>query len=141
MPDDPVLVRHGQSEANIVQKWFKRDPQATAPDGFFDRHDEWVVDVRWRERDWGEFGVLNQVERVERFALHYTRRDPASGRIDPKIRWMRSIYPWDETASWHGGRWIEIHRRHFSDDELMELVSRYPLLLGDDEPVGPGPPR
>ncbi len=189
MPEDLVLVRHGQSEANIVQKRFKRDPQAAAPDGFFDRHDsemrlsptgraqaraagdwlrrnglgtfdlyyvsphvrtvetaatlalggEWVIDVRWRERDWGEFGVLNQVERAERFALsqklkdrdpsynarngqllHYTRRDPVSGRIDPKIRWMRSIYPWDE---------------------LMELVSRHPLLLGDDEPMGQGSPR
>src|SRR5690348_5957737 len=113
MPEHLVLVRHGQSEANIVQKMFKQDPAATAPVGFFDRHDsqmrlshtgraqaraagtwlrdndlarfdryyvsphvrtaetaatlslagDWRLDVRWRERDWGEFGVLNEAER------------------------------------------------------------------------------
>jgi broad specificity phosphatase PhoE len=270
MPEHLVLVRHGQSEANIVQKRFKRDPNATAPDGFFDRHDsemrlsatgrvqaraagdwlrrhgldsfdqfyvsphvrtaetaallaldgEWSIDVRWRERDWGEFGVLNQVERAARFALsqrlkeqnkwywcppggeslatgvygrfrdilstlhreaagqrvlavthaemidvarfvlerltpqqwlaqdhdpaydvancqilHYTRCEPVSGRLDARIRWMRSICPWDEAGSWRGGEWIEIHRRRLRDDELMELVSRHPSLLGDEDPV------
>jgi broad specificity phosphatase PhoE len=182
---------------------------------------DWSVDVRWRERDWGEFGVLNQVERAARFALsqklkeqnkwywcppggeslatgvygrfrdilntlhreaagqrvlavthaemidvarfvlerltpqqwlvqdgdpayhirncqllHYTRRDPVSGLLDPRIRWVRSICPWDGAGSWRGGAWIEIRHRRFRDDELMELVSRYPLLLGDGEPVG-----
>jgi len=37
MPTDLVLIRHGQSEANIVQRRFKEDPRAQAPDGFFDR--------------------------------------------------------------------------------------------------------
>src|SRR3954471_11119648 len=119
MPEHLVLVRHGQSEANIVQKLLKSDVAATAPAGFFDRHDSpgrlspagrdharaagdwlraaglatfdryyvsphvrtmetaaglglggpWSLDVRWRERDWGEFGVLNGAERAERFAL------------------------------------------------------------------------
>lgn len=39
MPHDLVMVRHGQSEANIVQGMFKADPDAVAPDGFLDRHD------------------------------------------------------------------------------------------------------
>jgi broad specificity phosphatase PhoE len=264
MPEHLVLLRHGQSEANMVQRTFKRDPGAVAPNGFFDRHDsemrlsptgraqaqavgdwlrrndlstfdryyvsphvrtaetaatlalggDWTLDTRWRERDWGEFGVLNQVERAQRFGLsqklkdqnkwywcppggeslatgvhgrfrdildtlhreaagqrvlavthgemidvarfvlerltpqqwlaqdvdpaynvkncqllHYTRRDPDSGRVDPRIRWMRSVCPWDEAHSWRGGEWTEIHRRRFTDAELMELVSRYPLLL------------
>ena len=30
MPEDLVLVRHGQSESNIVQKRFKNDPDAVA---------------------------------------------------------------------------------------------------------------
>lgn len=267
MPEHLVLIRHGQSEANIVQKRFKRDPGAAAPDGFFDRHDSemrlsptgraqaraagdwlrrheldtfdrhyvsphvrtaetaatmalggnWMLDVRWRERDWGEFGVLNQVERAERFALsqrlkeqnkwywcppggeslatgvhgrfrdilntlhretagqrvlavthaevidvarfvlerltpqewlaqdvdpaynvrncqvlHYTRCDPVSGRADPRIRWMRAVCPWDEAYSWQGGDWLEIPRRQYGDQELMNLVTRYPLLLDDE---------
>jgi broad specificity phosphatase PhoE len=265
MPEHLVLVRHGQSEANIVQKRLKSDVAATAPAGFFDRHDSqvrlspagrdharaagdwlrdaglatfdryyvsphvrtmetaaglglhgrWGLDVRWRERDWGEFGVLNGVERAERFAvsqrlkeqnawywappggeslatgvhgrfrdildtlhreaagqrviavthgemidvarfvlerlspeewlrqeadpayaikncqiLHYTRRDPAGGGLDPRIRWMRSICPWDPAASWSGGRWIEIVRRLYTDEELLALVEAYPPQLG-----------
>lgn len=39
MPRDFVMVRHGQSEANIVQSMFKADPDAIVPDGFLDRHD------------------------------------------------------------------------------------------------------
>jgi NAD+ kinase len=267
MPEDLVLLRHGQSEANIIQQRFKADPGSLAPDGFFDRHDsdmrlsargrdqaraagdwlrrhglasfdryyasphartaetaaglalngDWRLDVRWRERDWGEFGVLNHVDRADRFALsqklkdqnkwywcppggeslatgvhgrfrdilstlhrecggqrvlavthaemidvarfvlerltpqqwldqdadpsyhvrncqilHYTRRDPVSGALDPRIRWMRSICPWDEAASWQGGAWLAIDRRQYGDDELWDLVQRYPLLLADE---------
>lgn len=114
MPQDFVLVRHGQSEANIVQKILKNDPEAVAPEGFYDRHDRWTrltpegreqavkagsfildnffpggfdryyvssmtrtietagllalngkwqIDDRWRERDWGEYGKLNETQR------------------------------------------------------------------------------
>jgi broad specificity phosphatase PhoE len=174
----------------------------------------WGLDVRWRERDWGEFGVLNGAERAETFALsqrlkdqnawywgppggeslatgvhgrfrdildtlhreaagqrviavthgemidvarfvlerlspeewlrqeadpaysikncqilHYTRRDPATGELGPKIRWMRSICPWDDAGSWSGGRWIEIVRRLYSDEELLALVAAHPPML------------
>jgi broad specificity phosphatase PhoE len=271
MPEHLVLVRHGQSEANIVQKRFKQDPAATAPPGFFDRHDSrmrlspagrdqaraagdwlranglgtfdryyvsphtrtvetaatlalhgiWALDLRWRERDWGEFGVLNDADRAERFAIsqklkdqhkwywcppggeslatgvhgrfrdildtlhreaagqrviavthgemidvarfvlermspeewlrqdddpaysvrncqivHYTRRDPADGRLDAKMRWMRSVCPWDAGASWRGGAWVEIERRLYSDAELLALVETYPLLLDETSASG-----
>ena len=266
MPEDLVLVRHGQSEANVVQKLFKRDPTAVPPAGFFDRHDsemrlsptgraqaraagdwlrrhdlstfdryyvsphvrtaetaatlalggDWTIDLRWRERDWGEFGVLNEADRVERFALskklkdqnkwywcppggeslatgvygrfrdilntlhreasgqrvlavthgemidvarfvlerltpqqwlaqdadpaynvgncqvlQYTRRDPASGLLDGRMRWTRSVCPWDGSLSWHGGRWVEIPRRQYGDGDLMDIVNGYPRLLAD----------
>lgn len=39
MPNELVLVRHGNSEANIIQTHQKEDPDAVAPEGFFDRHD------------------------------------------------------------------------------------------------------
>ncbi len=264
MPEHLVLVRHGQSEANIVQQRFKRDPATVAPEGFFDRHDSqmrlsptgreqasacgdwlrgnglgdfdryyvsphtrtaetaatlalggpWSLDLRWRERDWGEFGVLGGTERAERFALsqklkdqhkwywcppggeslatgvhgrfrdildtlhreaaglrviavthgemidvarfvlerltpdewlaqdrdpayrvhncqvlHYTRRDPVSGELHPKVRWMRSVCPWDPTCSWQDGAWREIYRRQYSDAELMTLVESHRRLL------------
>ncbi len=119
MPEDLVLVRHEQSEANLVQKQYKQRPDAVAPEGFFDRHDSrmrlsnlgrerapitgawlrqefpegfdryytsplaraaetagrlalggvWNIDDRWRERDWGEYGILNDEERERLFSL------------------------------------------------------------------------
>lgn len=39
MPNQLILVRHGQSEANIVQKGEKHNPDFVAPEGFYDRHD------------------------------------------------------------------------------------------------------
>ncbi len=119
MPEDLVLVRHGESEANIIQKQRKEMRDAAAPDGFFDRHDSqmrlsllgveqadatgewlrsefpdgfdryyvsslmrtvetagrlaingnWDIDDRWRERDWGEYGVLSDTEQQDRYDL------------------------------------------------------------------------
>lgn len=129
MPIDLVLVRHGESEANIVQKAFKTNPAAVAPEGFFDRHDSrmrlsergrtqaqitgkylgsefstgfdtyyvsplvrtvetaarlelngmWTLDDRWRERDWGEYGFMNDQQRAKQV--------PHSVRIFEQAKW------------------------------------------------------
>jgi broad specificity phosphatase PhoE len=39
MPRDLVLVRHGQSEANVIQKHVKEEDGYEIPEGFLDRHD------------------------------------------------------------------------------------------------------
>jgi broad specificity phosphatase PhoE len=39
MPRDLVLVRHGQSEANIVQKMYREPGEHELPQGFLNRHD------------------------------------------------------------------------------------------------------
>ncbi|MFT4126859.1 MAG: histidine phosphatase family protein [Gordonia sp. (in: high G+C Gram-positive bacteria)] len=125
MPTDLVLVRHGQSEANIIQTIRKADPHADAPAGFHDRHDSrmrlsglgrdqaaatgawlretfpdgfdryyvsslartvetagtlglggsWTIDDRWRERDWGEYGLLSGAEQQEMFGLSATLKN------------------------------------------------------------------
>lgn len=129
MPNNLVMTRHGHSEPNEIQKRFKQDKKAQAPEGFFDRHDsvmrlskmgrgqaaiagkwllkkfpqgfdkyivatpiraietagrlalgaEWAPDDRWRERDWGEYGILNDAEREEQFAL--------SARLKKQNKW------------------------------------------------------
>jgi broad specificity phosphatase PhoE len=117
MPTDLVLVRHGQSEPNVMQKSMKKNPKFEAPAGFYDRHDSrmrltaagrdqatqtgtwinesfpagfdryyvsaltrtietagqlaidgsWVIDDRWRERDWGEYLGLNEAEQEAKY--------------------------------------------------------------------------
>ncbi|MDP3963986.1 MAG: phosphoglycerate mutase family protein [bacterium] len=56
--------------------------------------------------------------------LWYTRRDPDTGKIrEPRIVAVRSICPWDPKGDYG---WRKIERRRYSNDELMEEVSRYP---------------
>lgn len=264
MPIDLVLVRHGQSEANIVQKLRKSAADAPAPDGFYDRHDHrvrlsergreqaksagawlrkefpdgfdryyvsallrtietagnlginghWTIDDRWRERDWGEFGPLSDDEQKAMFSLsaklkqqskwywcapggeslatgvrlrledildtmhreldgkqviavthgetmevarvvlerllpdewqqqelgddykirnchvlHYSRRNPTTGQIADKLRWRRSVCPYNECESWFRGEWVELEFRQYNDADLLELAAEHPNLL------------
>jgi broad specificity phosphatase PhoE len=119
MPRDLLLVRHGQSEPNIIQKLRKEEPDTIAPEGFFDRHDSrmrlssegvrqaqatglwirqnfpedfnkysvsslartietagemaiggcWDIDDRWRERDWGEYGISSDDEQKQKYEI------------------------------------------------------------------------
>lgn len=121
MPNDLVMVRHGYSEANEIQKRIKQQADYEIPAVFHDRHDSlmvladlgieqasaagewlnsefpegfdnfyvsphnrtlktagllalggaWKLDDRWRERDWGEYGILNDDERLEKYELSH----------------------------------------------------------------------
>lgn len=128
LPNQIVLIRHGQSEANIVQKAEERDPTFVAPEGYYDLHDsdyrlsplgveqaklagqwimenlgdpakifdrcyvspfvraletayyvggpacKWLIDDRFRERDWGTYGATPMEERKKRYADTEKRR-------------------------------------------------------------------
>ncbi len=43
MPSDLVLIRHGQTEANVIQGRIKSDIGYEIPEGFMDRHDSNMV--------------------------------------------------------------------------------------------------
>jgi len=264
MPKNFILVRHGQSEANVIQKQVKSNPTFELPNDFYQRHDSltrlselgveqaiaagnwlrannldifdrayvsphvracetaahldlninWLKDDRWRERDWGEYGMVNEAVREqiyphsnhlksingwywcppggeslatgvrERFSsilgtlhreaagedviavthgetirvaqfvierqtpsewleedeneeykvqntqiIHYTRVNPVTGELDSKIRWRRSICPWDETKSWNNGEWVQFDRFSYSNKDLLESVNKVHRLL------------
>lgn len=264
MPADLVLVRHGQSEANLVQRARKRDPDAPAPHGFDDRHDatmrlsvkgreqatitgawlheafpdgfdryyvsplartmetaghlrlggNWTIDDRWRERDWGEYGAATVAEQEDLFrhstkirnqakwywrppggeslatgvrlrfedilgtmhreldgkaviavthgemietarfvlermlpeewqrqerdprykvpnchVLHYSRRDPTTGEIGPRMQWRRSVCVHTPYLSWSGGEWQRLDFRTYRDEELLEFIAVHPNLF------------
>lgn len=265
MPRDLVLVRHGQSEANVVQKQIKAVKGYEVPEGVVGRHDSemlltakgigqaavtgewlrqefpqgfdhyhvssltrtlqtaghlrlggrWIIDDRLREQDYGEFSNLGEEAQKERYeislrlreqnkwywcppggeslatgvrlrwdrflntmhremdndtfcgvshggtigvaqfilermlvpewlaqedddaykfsntqVLHWTRRDPETGKDAGKLLWRRSICPWDESRSWNGGEWTELNiDRRYADDELLGMAAvRQPLF-------------
>lgn len=154
MPINLVLIRHGQSEANLVQKIDNNDTGEIIPDGFYQRHDsrmrltaegveqakiagdwlrannltefdyhyvsphirtcetaanlqlgaEWRVDDRWRERDWGHYGMLNKAQKAERY---------------PEVQASRELSEW----YWHppGGESLATGVRSRFEDILETL--------------------
>jgi len=59
--------------------------------------------------------------------LHYTRRDPVSGRLEANLNWMRSICPTDLSKS--SNDWQAISRPRFTNDDLMSEVERVPRII------------
>lgn len=178
----------------------------------------WKKEDLWRERDWGEYGILNDEERLARFEhsyklkgqnywywcppggeslasgvrlryeriqntlhrecdgqqviavthgdfinaakyviegldtfqwlaqeaddayklwncqiIHWSRVNPETGEMGPRIEWRRSISPWDETKSWNNGEWVHIERKRYSDEELIAFADSIPPLLAKGE--------
>lgn len=58
--------------------------------------------------------------------LHYTRRDPATGRLAPYANWKRAIRPTDEPI-WSTG-WQQVERPRYSNEDLLEVVARIPTM-------------
>jgi len=54
--------------------------------------------------------------------LHYTRRNPKTGRLTAHLGWMKSVCPWDTARS--SNTWQEIHRPRYNNDELLLEVQK-----------------
>jgi NAD+ kinase len=61
--------------------------------------------------------------------VHFTRRDPSTGKVEPFLGWMRSVCPWDLTRS--DNAWHPITRQRCSSAELLALVEQTPRLWED----------
>jgi broad specificity phosphatase PhoE len=61
--------------------------------------------------------------------IHYTRRDPANGRLSDHLDWVRSVCPWDPSLS--SNDWRPITRRTFSNLELLEMAASVPRLFAE----------
>jgi broad specificity phosphatase PhoE len=61
--------------------------------------------------------------------IHYTRRDPRTGKVSKNLDWVRSVCPWDERRSTN--MWKQIQRPVFSNSMLMETVEKVPRLINN----------
>jgi len=59
--------------------------------------------------------------------LHYSRKDPESGKLEDRIHWLRRIRP-TEMPVWNTG-WQKIERSKYSNDELLKIVEETPTVL------------
>jgi NAD+ kinase len=63
--------------------------------------------------------------------LHYTRRDPETGRCADRLEWVRSVCPWDPSRA--DAEWHRIAPPSFSNQDLLATVKVVERLI-------PGPP-
>jgi len=63
--------------------------------------------------------------------VHYTRRNPKDARnVLPYMGWVRSFNPYDPDYAGHD--WREIKRKTYTNEELLEIVNRYPQLINNE---------
>lgn len=62
--------------------------------------------------------------------LWYSRRNPDTERISSRIKWVRSVNPWD--VSLCRNTWVEIDKPLLTNQELMQDVVSVPQLIDID---------
>ena len=63
--------------------------------------------------------------------VEYTRVNPEDpSDILPHMGWVRSTNPYDPGYAGHG--WRKIDRRTYTNEELLEMVSRYPQIINNE---------
>jgi len=60
--------------------------------------------------------------------LHYTRRNPKTGEIVPRYKWMRIVTPWMGKDFSHEN-FKDIVSKHYGNEELLAEVSNVPRLF------------
>ncbi|KAK1945176.1 NAD kinase 2 [Phytophthora citrophthora] len=63
--------------------------------------------------------------------LHYTRRDPVSGKMAPYFTHVRSVCPWNEKLSPKG--WVKIDRPVYDNELLLATAERVPRMIISEE--------
>jgi NAD+ kinase len=61
--------------------------------------------------------------------VHFSRRDPETGRIHPSVRWYRSVCPWNLALT--PGKWQKIEKQLFTNTELLEQALHHPKIIAD----------
>lgn len=63
--------------------------------------------------------------------IHYTRKNPQTSEIMPRLNWIKSICPPDLSLS--GNNWELINRPKFSNEQLFKHVAKFPRIIDNSE--------
>lgn len=92
----------------------------------------WAFRVRLERMTQSQYHALDQSKDSHdhihyAHILHYTRRNPDTRELHPRLRWMRSVCPWDLGLS--SNDWTEIARKGYLGSELLEEIEKYPRII------------
>lgn len=108
--------RHAEHRVIIVA-------HATLIEAGLIRRLHWTVDefCRWKEQEDEATKVHNcQV-------IHFSRRDPKTGRIAQSVRWWRTVCPWDTSRT--SDEWRQIEKKTFTSSELLDIANQFPRVI------------
>jgi len=89
------------------------------------------------QKQWSSIGDLQNCE-----VIHYTRRNPDTGKIYRTLQWVRRICPWNlkspsssDSAAGSGVEWRSIVRPVYSNEDFKRLVAETPRLVNVIVPI------
>ena len=59
--------------------------------------------------------------------IHFTRRDPVTGKVGERVRWWRTVCPWDLKST--SDEWRPIIPKSYSSEDLLEMVEDYERVI------------
>ncbi len=59
--------------------------------------------------------------------IHFTRRNPETGQVIDKVRWWRSVCPWQLELT--PGHWQKIEPHRYSSKDLLDQAKKYPRYI------------
>eukprot|EP01128_Nolandella_sp_AFSM9_P010030 TRINITY_DN678_c0_g1_i1.p1 TRINITY_DN678_c0_g1~~TRINITY_DN678_c0_g1_i1.p1 ORF type:complete len:296 (+),score=56.04 TRINITY_DN678_c0_g1_i1:46-888(+) len=80
-------------------------------------------------REWSKFSDDPHYLTYNGQILHYTRRNPITGKISNNINWFRTICPWDESKT--PTDWVRFERPIWSSEQLLEWCDKTERLVNN----------
>lgn len=151
LPVDLVLVRHGQSEANVVQKWEKEleaasekgEPVEPLPEAveIFGRHDSQqrlTAAGRQQATTAGRWLTENGMaphQFTGRFVSPYNRTLETAVRLDPEATWTPEARLVERDWGEYGSTPAPNRRTQFPDTERMRQMSAFFARMAGGESI------
>lgn len=118
MPNDLILIRHGQSEANIIQSDLRSKPDQPAPDGYFDRHDSHMRLSKQGQKQAKAAGEWLRTNGFDKFDRYY---------VSPHIRARETAAHLKLNGDWRvDDRWREQDWGEFNIMDPSTRLDRHP---------------
>jgi broad specificity phosphatase PhoE len=85
--------------------------------------------------EWHKFDNDPYYQTYNSQVLHYSRRDPVTGRIGHDINWFRTYCPWNPSKT--PTDWVRVYRPSWTNEQLLSWAELTPRLVDnvDEEEV------
>jgi broad specificity phosphatase PhoE len=139
---DPIHARPlgGESQAQVAETRVRAMQDTLARENTGDSvvivtHGEFMWSTRLGieeplPQQWVEWAQDPEQKMKNCQVLHYSREDPETREVDPHLRWMRSVCPWETPDD--PGEWHEFGRQTYTNEQMLAVAGAVPRLFLDE---------